>query len=97
MVLLAAFAGYAIMQPTSPKATAVLIDKSTGRRFEIASNARSAPVKERFDSVSRIAATIDIAGSGDLESRKHRAYGALLGTVAAALLIVLYVRRSLKG
>lgn len=80
LVLLFAFGAYELTR----KPTAVLIDKSTGRRFEITSAVRLAP-------------NIDLAGSGDLESRKRRAYGVLLGTVAATALALLYIRRSIKG
>jgi hypothetical protein len=93
LVLLFAFGAYELTR----KPTAVLIDKSTGRRFEIASDAGSMPLKARLNSAARLATNIDIAGSGDLESRKRRAYGALLGTVAAAALALLYFRRSIKG
>jgi hypothetical protein len=59
----------------------VLID-SQGRRFEITS--RPAPPPERTS----------LSGAG--RPSKNRAYGALLGTAAAAFLLLLWVRRRFK-
>jgi len=97
LALLFAFGAYELKQTAKPRESAVLVDKKTGRRFEVVADDRSTPIKERLERAARQAADVDLSGSGDLESRKRRAYGLLLGTVAATALFLLRVRRSMKG
>lgn len=97
LALLFAFGAYELKQTAKPRESAVLVDKKTGRRFEVLADDRSTPIKERLERAARQAADVDLSGSGDLESRKRRAYGVLIGTVAATALSLLYIRRSLQG
>ncbi len=97
LALLFAFGAYELKQTAQSRESAVLVDKKTGRRFEVSAEDRSTPIKERLERAARRAADVDLSGSGDLESRKRRAYGVLLGTVAATALFLLYIRRSMKG
>lgn len=84
---------------------AVLVDRATGERLEVSGTRPVlSPAAAARQAVAEVQARLPAAEApsllpetGDLQTRKRRAEGLLLGTVLAAAALLLWSRRAMRG